>query len=524
MNYHGKQILVLGLGRSGLAATRLLQRAGAIVTVADSGSGEALQQRAEMLRAEGVKIFLGEEALELLSTNYDRAILSPGIEPTSPLVLQVVACGVPLMGELELAYDFCKCPIVAITGTNGKTTTTELTVAGLLGAGLKTIACGNIGLPFSEAVVKSAELDVIVIEVSSFQLETTDRFHAHVAVWLNLSPNHLDRYASVAEYREAKLRIFRNQDSNDVVIIPMQRGQSQKLQNLRSDTKIHRLAPNSAILGTDPFASLIANKMTFSSSDADADFFFDGESISYRCEPLLEMSQTELRGAHNAENIMAALAISVALNVAPQKMLKGISTYRSLPHRCEVVMEHEGILWINDSKSTTLDAMEKALQSDFFRNSTADANSSVAPVLDSSSTSLYTAGLCSRAPCSSSPAANLERSLVKIPRRIILIAGGKNKGSSFSSILPLVQERVKEAILLGEMKRSIAESWYGVVSHQVNSMEEAVQLAAAHAEPGDVVLLSPGSSSYDMFKNYEERGNQFKKAVLQLLKSKSLTS
>ena len=265
MHYHSKQILVLGLGRSGLAATRLLQQAGASVTVADSGGGEALQQHAEALRAEGVSVHLGEKALSFLQSSafslqplYDRAILSPGIEPTSPLVQQVVACRVPLVGELELAYDFCKCPIVAITGTNGKTTTTELTVAGLLGAGLKTIACGNIGLPFSEAVVKSAELDVIVIEVSSFQLETTDRFHAHVAVWLNLSPNHLDRYASVVEYREAKLRIFRNQDSNDVVIIPMQRGQSQKLQNLGSDPKIHRLAPDSAISGTDPFADPFA--------------------------------------------------------------------------------------------------------------------------------------------------------------------------------------------------------------------------------------------------------------------------
>ena len=460
MNYSGKHILVLGLGRSGLAATRLLQQAGASVTVADSGSAEALQQRAEMLRGEGVKVLLGEESLSfslqpatcnLQPVCFDRAILSPGIEPTSPLVQQVVACGVPLVGELELAYDFCKCPIVAITGTNGKTTTTELTVAALLGAGLKTMACGNIGLPFSEAVVKSAELDVIVIEVSSFQLETTDRFHAHVAVWLNLSPNHLDRYASVAEYREAKLRIFRNQQPNDIIVVP---------KNFDNE-------------GLFP---LIAKKMTFSSLDASADFFFDGESISYRRETLLEMIQTKLRGAHNAENMMAALAVGVALGIAPSKMVNGISQYRSLPHRCEVVMEDEGVLWINDSKSTTLDAMEKALQS------------------------------------------------VEKKRRIILIAGGKNKGSSFSSIFPLVQERVKEAILLGEMKSSIAETWHGIVSHQVNSMEEAVQVAAAHAKPRDVVLLSPGTTSYDMFKNYEERGNQFKKAVLQLLKSKSLTS
>lgn len=452
MNYHGKQILVLGLGRSGLAATRLLQQAGASVTVADSGSGEALQQRAEMLRGEGIKVLLGQEALiGLQSVCFDRAILSPGIEPTSPLVQQVVACGVPLVGELELAYDFCKCPIVAITGTNGKTTTTELTVAALQGAGLKTIACGNIGLPFSEAVVKSAELDVIVIEVSSFQLETTDRFHAHVAVWLNLSPNHLDRYASVAEYRDAKLRVFRNQQANDVVIVPKN-------------------------FDNEGLSQFKAKQLIFSSRNAEADFFFDGKSICYQQQPLFELSQTQLRGSHNAENIMAALAVGVALQIAPRKMVKAISEYRSLPHRCEVVMENEGVLWINDSKSTTMDAMEKALQS------------------------------------------------VEKKRRIILIAGGKNKGFSFASILPLVQERVREAVLLGEMRHSIAEAWPGIVSHQVDSMEEAVQLAAAHAEPEDVVLLSPGTSSYDMFKNYEERGNQFKKAVLQFLKNKSSAS
>lgn len=447
MNYSGKQILVLGLGRSGLAATRLLQHAGAIVTVIDGGSGKALQQCAEMLRGEGIKVFIGEEALQPVvygpGPSYQRAILSPGIDPASVLVQQVVAQGIPLIGELELAYEFCQCPIVAITGTNGKTTTTELTVAGLRGAGLKTIACGNIGLPFSEAVVKSAELDVIVIEVSSFQLETVDRFHAHVAVWLNLSPNHLDRYPSIVEYREAKLRIFRCQKSDDLVIIP---------KNFHEERMPH----------------FVAKQMTFSSQEASADFFFDGKSIYYHEQPLVELCQTQLRGAHNAENIMAALAVGVALKINPQKMLKGISEYRSAPHRCEIVLDQGEVLWINDSKSTTLDAMEKALDS------------------------------------------------VEKNRRIILIAGGKNKGSSFAAILPLVQERVKEAILLGEMKNLIAETWPGVICHSVNSIEEAVQLAIRHATPGDVVLLSPGTSSYDMFKDYEDRGNRFKTAVLQL--------
>lgn len=471
MDYRGKEILVLGLGRSGLAATRLLQQAGAAVTIVDSGNSEALEQRAETLRAEGMRVLLAKESSSFQAC-YDCAILSPGIDPTSPLVQEVIAKGIPLVGEIELAYHFCKCPIVAITGTNGKTTTTELTVAGLLGAGLKTIACGNIGLPFSEAVLKSGEMDVLVIELSSFQLETTDQFHAKVAVWLNLSPNHLDRYASMAEYKEAKLRIFRNQESVDFIVVPSSfntgeisnftgrqltfSSRNSKPENPPSSMK-DRL---SSCMSLPPFSSQASATL-----NAGSNFFFDGESIYYGSTPLLVMSQTQLCGAHNAENMMAALAVGVALAVDPQKMVKELSQYRSLPHRCEVVAEKGGVLWVNDSKSTTLDAMQKALQS-------------------------------------------MDRS-----RPIILVAGGKNKGSSFSSILPLVEERVKIAILLGEMKGSIAKAWPSIVSHQVNSMEEAVQVAATHAEPGDIVLLSPGTSSYDMFSNYEERGNQFKRAV-----------
>lgn len=450
MNYHGKEILVFGLGRSGLAATRLLQQAGAMVTVVDSSRGELLEQSAAMLRLEGVVVELG--CVEVPNRSlYDAAVLSPGIESTTPLVQQIVDQGVPLLGELELAYHFCHCPIVAITGTNGKTTTTELTVAGLLGAGLKTIGCGNIGLAFSEAVLQSSSLDVMVIEASSFQLETTDRFHAHVAVWLNFSPNHLDRHPSITEYRQAKLRIFRHQQSNDIAIVPKHFEE----EALRHST---------------------ARGLTFSAQDATTDFFFDGVSIFYRHEALLAMHQTQLRGAHNAENIMAALAVGVALGVDPSTMVKAISSYRSLPHRCEFVAEESGVLWINDSKSTTLDAMEKALQA------------------------------------------------VEKKRPILLIAGGKDKGSSFSSILPLVKERVKQAVLLGELKHSIAQEWSDVLSYQVDSIEAAVQTAAALAEPGDVVLFSPGTSSYDMFRNYEERGDRFKEAVRSFLSNVSIAS
>lgn len=474
MNNSYQQILVLGLGRSGLAATRLLQQAGAVVTVADSGHHEGLQQRAESLRREGISVYLGENVLEQLFSSsltqhhpvpYQRAILSPGIGPSSSFVQGVIAQGIPLIGELELAYDFCQCPIVAITGTNGKTTTTELTVAGLQGAGVKTIACGNIGLPFSEAVINSADLDVIVLEVSSFQLETVDRFHADIAVWLNLSPNHLDRYKSMFEYQEAKLRIFRHQTAKDVMIVPKSpRGEFSSFSLLEPGQEGKREV-NCRNNRTDSFA---ATQLTFSSLDEEADFYFDGTSICYHQQPLLAMTQTQLRGAHNAENMMAAFAIGVALGLTPQQMIQGISEYRSLPHRCEVVKEYQGVLWINDSKSTTLDAMEKAIHS------------------------------------------------VEKERPLILIAGGKNKGSSFAPIFPLVQERVREAILLGEMKSMIADSWKGIPSYQVQSLEEAVKLAAHHASAGDVVLFSPGTSSYDMFKNYEERGNHFKASVQQL--------
>lgn len=452
MHYHGKYILVLGLGRSGLAATKLLQQAGAIVTIIDGGSGEALQKRARDLAVQGVEVFIGEDALKIFSSeslasskqrSFELAVLSPGIDPASRLARQVIDQNIPLIGELELAYHFCHCPIVAITGTNGKTTTTELTVAGLQGAGLKTVACGNIGLPFSEAVIKSEELDLMVIEVSSFQLETVHQFHADIAVWLNLSPNHLDRYPSIVEYREAKLRIFRNQTQKDVVVLPKDFYQNQ---TSRLDSK----------------------EITFSSQDPTADFFFDGKEIYFQQQPLLELRKTQLRGAHNAENIMAALAVGRALEVDLHKMLRALCEYRAAPHRCEIVTEQNGVLWINDSKSTTLDAMEKAIQA------------------------------------------------IDINRPIILIAGGKNKGSSFASMLPILKKRVKEAILLGEMKSLIADEWKEIVSYQVNSVEEAVQLAALHAEKEDVVLLSPGTSSYDMFKNYEERGNHFKAAVKQL--------
>ena len=217
--YAGKKTVVLGLGRSGIAAARLLRRCGALVTALDSGESALLQERAEMLRGEGISVTTGSEA-EKDPLSHDLAILSPGIEESAALVTNVTSKGTSLIGELELAFTLSNVAVIAITGTNGKTTTTELTTRMLQGAGLNAAACGNIGTPMSELLLDDEKRDVFVAEVSSFQLETIGIFRPKVAMWLNLSPNHLDRYPSMKEYRESKLRIFENQKPEDWAVIP----------------------------------------------------------------------------------------------------------------------------------------------------------------------------------------------------------------------------------------------------------------------------------------------------------------
>jgi UDP-N-acetylmuramoylalanine--D-glutamate ligase len=297
------------------------------------------------------------------------------------------------------------------------------------------MASGNIGLPFATAVRRSHELDVMVLETSSFQLETIQHFRPHVAVWLNLSPNHLDRYRDMEEYRAAKLRIFEEQTTDDFAVV-----------NARE-----QLPP------------LVAKKITFSAYTDDADFTLRGSVIHFRGQPVLDQAKTKLHGIHNAENLMAALAIGHALNVDFDRMAAAVLDYTAPAHRCEFVRELDGVRWINDSKSTNLDAMEKAILSQ--------------------------------------------------DRPIVLIAGGKDKGFEFDDIAPLVKERARCAVLIGEMKDRIAASWAATPTQKAATLEEAVALARAAAQPGDVVLFSPGTSSFDMFKNYGERGNLFKAAV-----------
>jgi UDP-N-acetylmuramoylalanine--D-glutamate ligase len=434
MIYSGKNAVILGLGHSGEAAAILLREEGAEVTICESSDNTALREKAAKLAEQGIRSLLGPAADSDPAT-YDVCILSPGIDPAVPLVQNVLRKRIPIIGELELAFEECICPVVAITGTNGKTTTTELTTAMLQGSGVRTMASGNIGLPFATAVRQSHELDVMVLEVSSFQLETIDAFHPHVSVWLNFSPNHLDRYRDVAEYRAAKLRIFLNQTAEDFAVV-----------NAREHLPV-----------------LAARRITFSAYIPDADFSLHDAIIHYRNEPVLDQRATKLPGIHNAENLMAAMGIGLALGLDFERMSAAVHEYTAPVHRCEFVRELRGVRWINDSKATNLDSVEKAI--------------------------LSQAG------------------------PIVLIAGGKDKGFEFDAIAPLVRKRVRHAVLIGEMKERIARSWNGLDCRLAGSLEEAVGFASRFAREGDTVLFSPGTSSFDMFRNYGERGNRFKEAV-----------
>ncbi|MDD5198777.1 MAG: UDP-N-acetylmuramoyl-L-alanine--D-glutamate ligase [Terrimicrobiaceae bacterium] len=434
MIYSGKNAIVLGLGHSGEAAATLLKEEGATVVAADSADNAAVREKAAQLEAAGIRVLLGPAA-ESDPAPYDVCVLSPGIDPIVPLVQNVIRKEIPIIGELELAFQECSCPCVAITGTNGKTTTTELTTAMLQGCGVRTMSSGNIGLPFATAVRQSHELDVMVLETSSFQLETIRHFRPHVAVWLNLSPNHLDRYRDVEEYRTAKLRIFEEQTAEDFAVVN----------------------------ALSPLPPLAARQLTFSASAGSADFTLRDGVIHFRGAPVLDQSRTKLHGLHNAENLMAAFAIGHALDVEFDLMAAAVLDYTAPAHRCEFVRDLDGVRWVNDSKATNLDAMEKAILSQ--------------------------------------------------DRPLLLIAGGKDKGFEFDDIAPLVKEHARSAVLIGEMKDRIAASWSATPCRTAATLDEAVALARRAARPGDVVLFSPGTSSFDMFRNYGERGNQFKAAV-----------
>lgn len=449
---NNKRVLVVGLGASGRAAAALLARRGARVTAVDGADTPALRQAAEGLRAQGIAVQLGAKAAP--AGEFDLAVISPGIARQNPLVSGPAANGTPVIGELEFGYQQSACPNVAITGTNGKTTTTELMERVLAHCGKRTVAAGNIGLPLCEVAERTPSLDVLTLEVSSFQLETIRFFRPHVAALMNITPDHLDRYAGMEDYTRAKARVFENQQATDWAVIQLAAWRQLQALKLTVPSRV----------------------ITFSATEAGGDLYCEGNKIFSRLKffagPLLDLGECLLQGPHNAENIMAVLATGLVLKLPVEQMAEEIKRFRPAPHRCELVAEINGVRYVNDSKATNVDAVEKAL---------------------------LAVGKGSSGP------------------NIWVIAGGKDKGFGYGEIGPVLTARAKGAFLIGETSEKIRAAWSPYVPCEMSqTLEQAVVAASKVASRGEAVLLSPACSSFDQFKNYQHRGDVFREAVEKL--------
>ncbi|MGB9885538.1 MAG: UDP-N-acetylmuramoyl-L-alanine--D-glutamate ligase [Moorellales bacterium] len=440
----GRRVLVVGAGRSGRAAAEVLASLGAAVTLTDLKPASALTLGGLSPR---VRVVAGGYPV-VSREEFDLLIVSPGVPLSEPPLAQARTEGLPVWSEIELAYRLSRQPVLAVTGTNGKTTTTALLGQMFRDAGRVTVVAGNIGLPLVGEVVKAPEEAVIVAEVSSFQLETTITFAPRVAVILNITPDHLDRHPDLESYREAKARIFRRQGPQDWTVLNFD---DPLVRSLGAETPARVLYFSTRTeLGEGAFLSggwiVLARA---------------GERVR-----LLPVSELSLLGRHNWENCLAAAAAAWAFGLPPEGVAHTLRTFPGVPHRLEPVAEVDGVAYYNDSKATNPDAAIKALEA--------------------------------------------------FERPIILIAGGRNKGASFAELAEKMVGRVKHLILLGEAAPLIEAAARAAGLEEISrvpGLEAAVARARDVARPGEVVLLSPACASWDMFTNYEERGELFKRQV-----------
>jgi UDP-N-acetylmuramoylalanine--D-glutamate ligase len=449
LDLRGKKVLVVGAGKSGLAVARFLLGKQAEVTLTDSKGVEMKGELAE-LAAKGAILRLGEYP-GVWPELYDFLVVSPGVPLTEAPIREAYQKGIPVLGELELAWRFTRTPVVAVTGTNGKTTTTTLLGEILRNAGYKTLVAGNIGLPLVTEVEKYGPEDYIVAEVSSFQLETTGLFRPKVGLILNITPDHLDRHGTMENYAGAKSRVFKNQASEDFMVLNY------------DDEATRRLAGD--VPGRVLFFSRRRELETGACVSGNTIVYNPGNGVVAVCP----VARLGIPGAHNLENVLAAVAAAAALGVKPDVLAETLTGFRGVAHRLEFVAEIDSVQYINDSKGTNPDASIKALES------------FAAP--------------------------------------IVLIAGGKNKGSDFALFASRVKEKARVMVTLGECAGDIAAAARAQGFNEIlpaGSFEEAVLLAHRAARPGEIVLLSPACASWDMFNSYEERGDLFKKIVKSL--------
>jgi UDP-N-acetylmuramoylalanine--D-glutamate ligase len=450
MEIKGKKVLVVGLGKSGLAAALFLRRRGAQVTVSDVRSAEALAKEIPALIEAGIMVESGGHGL-LTFRRQDLIVVSPGVPLDTPELAQVKHFGLPVIGELELAARFLKGHALAVTGSNGKTTTTTLLGEILKAGGLPTLVGGNIGLPVVALIDESTEDTWSVLEVSSFQLETTVQFHPEIAVILNITPDHLDRHGSFENYCAAKERIFAAQTAGDFLVLNADNTPCEEAAS-RAVARVYWFSIEHSV---PQGAWLESGYVVYRSAENAA------------VEKIMPLSGIPLKGAHNVENVLAAVVAARQAGVPAESLRSSVEKFQAVEHRLEFVAARNGVEYYNDSKATNVDATAKAIAA-------------------------FSGG-------------------------IHLILGGKDKGSPYTVLSDLLRQRVRAVYTIGAAAAKIESDLRGAVTIQsCETLDKAVSAAAAAARPGEVVVLAPACSSYDQFDNYEQRGKVFKQLVKEL--------
>jgi UDP-N-acetylmuramoylalanine--D-glutamate ligase len=439
MNLKDKKVLVVGLGKTGLETALFLHKKGAHVRVSDMSPPDKLKNEIDLLGAKGIETESGGHT-DVTFLWAELIVLSPGVPFNIPELKKAGRIGIEVISEVELASRFITKPVIAVTGSNGKTTTCTLISNILEKCGRKVFLGANIGTPLVTIAGRDSEYDVLVLELSSFQLQGVSRFKPDISIVLNISPNHLDHHESYGEYVESKMKIAMNQKSEDLFIYKS------------DDEEINK-----------QLSQINATKIPFGTALSENGISYNECCVRYG-KDLYELSGMKLRGRHNIDNIMAAIAGARALGCEPAQIRKAVIGFEPLPHRNEYLGEIRGAYFYNDSKSTSPGATLSALKS------------------------------------------------VKAP--VILIAGGKDKGVSYATLKNIVNEKVKVLVLIGEARQRMSEELGGNVrSILADSLKGAVDSVLDNLEPRDSVLFSPACSSFDMFESYEHRGRRFKEIV-----------
>jgi UDP-N-acetylmuramoylalanine--D-glutamate ligase len=457
----GETTLVIGLGRSGQASTEVLRSRGSAVYVVDEKPREQIAEAIARVEAFGAT-FVAPGDLDGVLGTLTCAVLSPGVPLNGALVRRIQDASIPVYSEIEVAYRLCKAPIIAVTGTKGKSTTTSLIGHLIEHCGKGVHVGGNIGNPLIREVLDASQDEWVVAEVSSFQLESIRSFRPRVSVILNISADHLDRYYSMDEYAEAKYRIFANQSEADFFVGNLDDERLRDLHWHTGESRVH------------------ARQLWFTLGEhhEHAAMYLRGDTIVYtpltgdpRPVDVLSISDIPLAGRHNVQNVMAALLAALAAGFSPQQLAEGVKSFTAMAHRLQPVATIGDVLFVDDSKATNPGSVIAALEA--------------------------------------------------YDRPAVLIAGGKSKNTDFTELGRVIDQHAKALVVIGEAADEIASRVYRTPIERAASMDEAVARAAALANPGDVVLLSPACASFDMFDSAEDRGRKFIAAVRALPESVS---